>query len=273
MVRSAQEELRRRNIFFGDIDGRQTPEWREALKRYQKRKGLATTGSEDHDTLRSLGLATRTAGEPPPKELEWPEEPVLKSDALIDVAAETEQMARETGVSPASIAPLVARKSSRDLPAGSKARPTSRASGAAAARPEIGGTRLSQRDSKQLPAEIRALVEDYLKSVSRNALENELHFYADQVDYLGNGLVDRRIIEQTLRKYYQRWPKRSYRLEQGMKYDLRSSRGEVVVTFRVDFSLKNGGRRVRGQTDNEIVINAATADPRIVAIRERRVRS
>src|SRR6187401_2918344 len=79
-TRATQEELRRRNIYFGDIDGRTTPEFSEAVKRYQRKKGLTDSGQADRETLRSLGLATREPGEAPPKELEWPEEPVLKSD-------------------------------------------------------------------------------------------------------------------------------------------------------------------------------------------------
>src|SRR5687768_12491 len=84
-VRSTQEELRRRNVYFGDVDGRSSRELEQALKRYQARKGLAATGREDRETLRSLGIVTREKGEPAPKELEWPEEPVLKSDVKLDV--------------------------------------------------------------------------------------------------------------------------------------------------------------------------------------------
>ncbi|MFL6539271.1 MAG: peptidoglycan-binding protein, partial [Chthoniobacterales bacterium] len=36
-VRQVQEELRRRNLYFGDIDGTPTPELENALRRYQAR--------------------------------------------------------------------------------------------------------------------------------------------------------------------------------------------------------------------------------------------
>jgi hypothetical protein len=45
-----------------------------------------------------------------------------------------------------------------------------------------------------------------------------------------------------------------------------------VLAYRLNFSLANGSNHVKGQTDNRLTINAATADPRIVAIAERRVR-
>ena len=106
-VRSVQEELRRRNIYFGDVDGRRTPEFEEAVKRYQKRKGLPSSGSEDRETLRSLKLLAREPGEAPPREIEWPDEPVLKSDAKINVAEEAERISEETGVASESVAPIL----------------------------------------------------------------------------------------------------------------------------------------------------------------------
>ena len=40
LVRGVQEELRRRNMYFGDVDGKMSPELSTALKRYQARKGF-----------------------------------------------------------------------------------------------------------------------------------------------------------------------------------------------------------------------------------------
>lgn len=53
-VRQVQEELRKRNLYFGNIDGESTPEVISSLKRYQKRKGFAVTGIVDADTAASL---------------------------------------------------------------------------------------------------------------------------------------------------------------------------------------------------------------------------
>ncbi len=97
-VRSTQEELRRRNVFFGDIDGKRSEEYSQAVRRYQQRKGIGVSGQEDHDTLRSLGLLPRSPNEPPPKELDWPSEPVLKSDVRLDVTAAAQELSAETGV-------------------------------------------------------------------------------------------------------------------------------------------------------------------------------
>src|SRR3954465_2828984 len=60
-VRQVQEELRRRNLYFGDIDGTATPEISNALRRYQSRKGIDVTGAIDDATATSLDLQPRTA--------------------------------------------------------------------------------------------------------------------------------------------------------------------------------------------------------------------
>lgn len=80
-TRQVQEELRKRHLFFRDIDGRESREYAMALKRYQQRMGFAQTGVADDVTLYSLGI-----GEPPsPAEGagNLPDVPVLKSDASV----------------------------------------------------------------------------------------------------------------------------------------------------------------------------------------------
>ena len=80
-TRQVQEELRKRHLFFRDIDGRPSHEYALAVKRYQQRMGFAQTGVPDDVTLYSLGI-----GEPPsPAEGagNLPDVPVLKSDASV----------------------------------------------------------------------------------------------------------------------------------------------------------------------------------------------
>jgi peptidoglycan hydrolase-like protein with peptidoglycan-binding domain len=77
-TRQVQEELRKRHLYFRDIDGRESAEYSMAIKHYQQRQGFAQTGRADDVTLYSLGI-----GEPPsPAEgvSELPDVPVLKSD-------------------------------------------------------------------------------------------------------------------------------------------------------------------------------------------------
>ena len=74
ITRQVQEELRKRRLFYGDLDGQQTPELGVALKRYQERKGFPASGVADAQTLRSMGLAE--PGDQPPADV-----PILRSEA------------------------------------------------------------------------------------------------------------------------------------------------------------------------------------------------
>ena len=263
-VRSTQEELRRRNLYFGDIDGRRSSEYEEAVRRYQRKKGFAGSGHEDPETLRSLGLLARSPSEPAPKELAWPEEPVLKSDARLNVAQEAREVAGAAGVAPESIA---SREVLATGPVGRKGAklPPPRANAGAVAAPVRGVQTVSQADAVNL-------VKRYLHDVSRGDLKDELSLYADHVDYLGNGVIDRRIIEHILRKYYAQWPSRSYSLAKITGYRAQPSAGVITVNFQTAFSMKNAHGQAKGMTENSVVINAATSSPRIVSIQERRLR-
>jgi peptidoglycan hydrolase-like protein with peptidoglycan-binding domain len=63
-TRHVQEELRKRNLYFGDIDGQSSPELIGALKRYQKRKGFEVTGDVDGNTAASLHVQSTIAFTP-----------------------------------------------------------------------------------------------------------------------------------------------------------------------------------------------------------------
>jgi peptidoglycan hydrolase-like protein with peptidoglycan-binding domain len=80
-TRQVQEELRKRHLFFRDIDGRQSPEYAMAIKRYQQRQGFAQTGYADEVTLYSLGIGE--AAPPAEGARDLPDLPVLKSDAAL----------------------------------------------------------------------------------------------------------------------------------------------------------------------------------------------
>src|SRR5436305_9697093 len=94
-TRRAQEELRKRNLYFGDIDGQTKSELIEALKHYQQRKGFEPTGKLNEETASSLKVRisiTKADSERP-----LPDVPVLKSDAARELA-EPDSAALQTDV-------------------------------------------------------------------------------------------------------------------------------------------------------------------------------
>jgi hypothetical protein len=266
-VRSVQEELRRRDLYFGNVDGRDSAELQEATKRYQKRKGFAATGHPDRDTLRSLGLVPRSENESPPRELDWPTEPVLPSDEKVDPIVIADALSEETGIAATAIVPK-----KRRGPAASSTKRSEIAT-AAAAVPVVDSNQKTAASSPVITSdELLHFASDYFAAMGSNDIKRQLKFYADNVEYYRNGKIDRRIIEQTLRRYQIRWPKRRYKMGPQIRYSHINSRGEIVMTFPVSFTLKDGKRTVKGQTNNRLSISAATLDPRITSISEERIR-
>lgn len=262
-IRSVQEELRRRSLYFGNVDGRESTELQEATKRYQSRKGFAATGKPDQETLRSLGLVPRSPNEPPPRELNWPEEPILPSDERIDTVAIAQSLSEETGIAPASVVPKkVAQRR------GLRTRQTPRSTA-----PVVGSAAQRAANSPNIaPPELARFARDYVAAMSSNDIRRQLKFYADNVNYYSNGVIDRRIVEQTLRRYHARWPRRRYTMGRAVQYSPINARGEIVMRFPVSFTLREGRRTVKGETDNRLTISAATLDPRIASISEQRIR-
>lgn len=265
-VRSVQEELRRRNLYFGDIDGRRSGELSEAVRRYQKRKGFAESGTEDRNTLRSMGLAVRRPGEPAPKEMEWPDEPVLRSDTPIATPQTIEAVIDETGILPEVLSPKQAFKPPTEKEIIRASAQTVRVSTKTPLPPIA-----SRNDPRLAPAHLVLFAKNYVRSLSSKRLQDQLHFYGDRVKYFHSGTIDRRLIERSLLDYARRWPSRDYTIGEVIDYAPIRGRGEIVLTFRVHFKLKGHGKKVEGITENRVVINAATSDPRIISIEERRV--
>jgi peptidoglycan hydrolase-like protein with peptidoglycan-binding domain len=267
-LRSVQEELRRRSLYFGDVNGRDSTELQEATKRYQQRKGFTATGKPDRETLKSLGLVPRSPNEPPPQELAWPQEPVLPSDAKIDPAAVAVALNEETGIAPAAV--VTKKQARRATSAAAKRRAASPTASNVA--PVVDPKQKPKNSPVITPPELAKFASDYFMVMGSNDITRQLKFYADNVKYYQNGLVDRRIVEQTLRRYQARWPNRRYTMGKEVRYSRINAKGEIVMAFPVSFELRDGRRTVKGQTENMLAISAGTADPRIVSISEQRIR-
>ena len=81
LTRQVQEELRRRHLFYRDIDGRSTADMTAALRKFQERQGFAATGIPDDSTLQSLGITSEPAAPSEGGVEALPDIPVLRSDS------------------------------------------------------------------------------------------------------------------------------------------------------------------------------------------------
>jgi peptidoglycan hydrolase-like protein with peptidoglycan-binding domain len=248
-TRRVQEELRKRNLFFGNIDGQKTNETTAALRNYQQRKGFATTGELDTDTLNSLGVTTSAP---------LPDVPVLKSD----IGAPAPQVSPDQGqgvagaIPDSSAEPLVPSQSPEavaeyidEAPAGTKPIPP-----------------------KQEEPVIN-FVKNYLRAVESNRPADELKFYADRVNYLHKGSVDKSVIRKNSSKYQKLWPQRNYALLDAESYSVRRVPGAIIVKFRTGYSLTNNRRNLHatGQTYNVMTLKITGDNLKIVALKEQRI--
>ena len=269
LVRQVQEELRKRNVYFGDVDGTLSPPTAAALRRYQQRKGFPATGQPDAVTLHSLmiplppTLAAASAASPaattptpPPsaaaalfpalasaeEALPWPDVTVLRSD----------EGRRQL---PPEAADLEAR------PAPGPTRPP-RPPPAAAARHRL------------TVEEARAFIARYLQAGQTNDPPAELAFYAESVDYFNEGVVDRHFIGADIARYDHRWPERHFTLLEPFTI-ANTPDGDpdkTVVNFRYQFANRGSKYLVHGRTDNTWTLAGDNpANLRIVAIKEERV--
>ena len=267
LVRQIQEELRKRNIYFGDVDGALTPPTIAALRRYQQRKGFPTTGEPDPVTLHSLMIpvpptlaATAPPGPSPAESVStpgplkaaspWPEITVLRSDEARppDAAHEDDRVGPDTTATPPAPEQL----------------PTPPPHAPAAATKQ----RLTAED-------VRAFVERYLQAGQTNDPPGELAFFGDRVEYFDDGLKDRHYIEQDITRYDHRWPERHFTMLEPFSVSPApgSEEEKTVVTFRLQFANKNSKYAVQGKTDNTwTIVGTRPEELRIVAIKEQRVR-
>lgn len=240
-VRRAQEELRRRNLFFGDVDGRDSPSFEAALRLYQAHKGFEPNGKLDPLTARSLGAETGETADV--ARTKWPDVPVLKSDAARELSPEAQAALAQKAVSDFAAEP------SPERPAES---PT--------------GTQNLD------PQKVTSFVEDYLRENETNDLAAQLKYYHFPVEYFDHGKVDEAFVAKDNRNYMRRWPDRHYRLEALVKFAAGGKEGETVVQFPISFQVRSGQRAAKGKTRNFWTIKSEGDRLKIVSIREQHLR-
>jgi peptidoglycan hydrolase-like protein with peptidoglycan-binding domain len=242
-VRQVQEELRKRNLYFGNIDGQTSPVLVDALKRYQTRKGFAVTGNVDADTATSLHIqATAVAAT-----ATLPDMPVLKSD--IESALSESQR-------------LALRKEAEEKPDLAPSPPPPAES------PGPG--------QDLTPERVNKLVQNFLRDAEGADVTAQVNYYADPVRYFHHGTVSQQFVTEDTGNYVKRWPERKYTLAGPVTFFVSGKDGETAVEFTIAFELRNAARtaknRAVGKTKNWWTLQANGDDLKIVAIREARLR-
>jgi peptidoglycan hydrolase-like protein with peptidoglycan-binding domain len=242
-VRQVQEELRKRNLYFGNIDGQNSAVLADALKRYQARKGFAVTGNVDADTATSLHVqAAQVAAGPP-----LPDMPVLKSDTA-SALPESQRLAlqREAEEKP-------------DLTPGPPA----------PAESPPPGQDLS-------PETVNKFVQDYLRDAEGPDVPAQIKYYSFPIRYFDHGTVSEQFVLRDTSDYVKRWPQRKYTLTSPVNFFASANEGETNVEFTIAFELLSPTRATKnkaaGKTRNWWTLKGNGDGLKIVAIREERIR-
>jgi hypothetical protein len=237
-IRQAQEELRKRNLYFGNVDGQESPELSGALKRYQTRKGFAVTGRVDDETATSLHILASAV---PAQGL--PDLPVLRSDVARELPASQRIALERAAEENADFAP----------------------SPFPPAEPPGPGQDLT-------PERVNKFVADYLREAETNDVAPQVKCFAYPVEYFDHGSVDEQFVLKDVRNYLKRWPQRKYTLSQPVNFFAAGRAGETMVEFLIAYDVRNNNQTASGRTKNWWTLRAEGGELRIVAIREQRLR-
>jgi len=242
-VRQVQEELRKRNLYFGNIDGQASPVLVDALKRYQTRKGFAVTGKVDQDTATSLHIQAATVAASAP----LPDVPVLKSDTA-SALPESQRLALQ-------------REAEEKPDPTSSPPPPAESPGP--------GQDLT-------PDRVNKFVQDYLRDAESQDVVAQVKYYAFPVRYFDHGAVSEQFVTQDTSDYVKRWPERKYALTGPVSFFASGKEGETEIEFTIAFDLRSAARTTRnkaiGHTKNWWSVRADGEDLKIVTIREERLR-
>lgn len=245
-TRQVQEELRKRNLYFGDVDGKISPDLTNSLRRYQKRKGFQETGTIDVMTATSLNVVTATvaAADQP-----LPDIPVLRSDRAPSLPEAQRVALQEQG----------------DADPDSLPSPPSPAEA-----PEAGNV---------TPARVQQLIAEYLREGEGNNVAAQARFFSYPVEYFKDGKKDATWVQRDIANYLKDWPERHYVLGEPVNFFAAEKEGETIVEFPITYHVRNEGRRekgkrydLQGRTKNTWTIRAEGDDLKIVAINEQRLR-
>jgi peptidoglycan hydrolase-like protein with peptidoglycan-binding domain len=240
-TRRAQEELRKRNLYFGDVNGQMNPELTNALKKFQARKGFEVSGQIDKDTASSLNIPQSPAEVA--ASTTWPDVPILKSDAARELP-EPERVALEQ-----------------------QAEASGGANSTAIAAPAESPT--SSQNLK--PEEITKFVKDYLRDAETDDVDLQLGYFAFPVDYFDHGKVGRDFVAKDTRNYVRRWPQRKYMLTGPVKFLASSRPDDTRLEFVIAFSVGDIKHAVHGKTKNYWTVTFHGENLKIVAVREQRL--
>ena len=254
-VRVVQTKLKSEGFYFGEVSGTYDSDTASAVSRYQIRHGLPISGQIDPETAKALGVAA-AATTARPDSASW--QRLRKSDRRF-------------------LSRLNARERKQPVK-----RPAERP------RTQTTTTTTTEETQSGPPTPVEADPDDPTKLVlSRERLRDyvaafvlagldprvgaELEFFADRVDYYGDGVVDREKIRRDLQRYNEQWPQRRFWLAGEVDVEPQPD-SRLRVTFPLRYQLSNGKKRSSGKIRKTLMLEVTGEDLQIVGVNEKKAR-
>jgi peptidoglycan hydrolase-like protein with peptidoglycan-binding domain len=246
-VRAAQARLKEGGFYFNEPTGTYDSETAAAVSRYQIRNGLQITGQLDAATSKSLGIAAAAATNAPA--------PRTDSDSWRRLRKTDER--------------FLSRMNERAKPTPRpRARP--QATPPTAVSPPVQPPESNYQTFTLSRERLRDYVGAFVLAGLDPRVGAELEFFADRVNYYGEGVVNREKIRRDLLSYNEKWPQRRFWLAGEVQVEpQRDSR--IRVTFPLRYELRNGGKRSSGKIRKTLLLEVTADDLQIVSVNERKI--
>jgi hypothetical protein len=127
-------------------------------------------------------------------------------------------------------------------------------------------------DEIAIGASIGQFIRNLLEASVKNDFTSETVFYANDVDYFDNGMVDSAHIMADNANYDRKWPVKSYQM--GDVLDFKCVETDVYyVDFRLGFSVQNGATEKNGVVDCQMKIRKTDGTWQIIMIKQHSMKS
>ncbi len=122
-----------------------------------------------------------------------------------------------------------------------------------------------------IPAsEVKNFVERYVNATEQARLDEELAYFAEQVDYLDLGRVALRTIKRDQTRYFYEWPVRQYELAAPPEI-IRADAASATVRYRMAFKIGSANRSDAGVAETILELKKIPGGLAITSIHERRL--
>jgi peptidoglycan hydrolase-like protein with peptidoglycan-binding domain len=246
-VRAAQVRLKEGGFYFNEPTGTYDSETAAAVSRYQIRNGLQITGQLDAATSKSLGVAAAAASAAPA--------PQNDPDSWRRLRKTDERFLKR-------------------MNAGAKPAPAPKARPQPAPRTAAPAPAQPPESNYQTFTLSRERLRDYVGAFVLAGLDPqvgaELEFFANRVNYYGDGVVSRDKIRRDLLSYNDKWPQRRFWLAGDVQVEPQAD-SRIRVTFPLRYELRNGGKRSSGKIRKTLLLEVTADDLQIVAVNERKI--